>query len=167
MNLYIKLENGQPINHPLFEDNILQCYPNIDLSNTDLFVPFIRLQVPYLPKTELQVIENKYVYDANTLSYTDSYYIRDMNQDEIVQTTNDKINSNNAIITSLTDNALQELVKADEIDKPIWHSYLDSLYDLTLYSDPFKIVFPRPPKKDSTGNLVSLQSSGSKPNVIG
>jgi hypothetical protein len=33
MNLYIQLENGQPINHPIIEDNLVQAFPDIDLDN--------------------------------------------------------------------------------------------------------------------------------------
>lgn len=33
MNLYIQLENGEPINHPIMEDNLVQAFPDIDLDN--------------------------------------------------------------------------------------------------------------------------------------
>lgn len=33
MNLYIQLENGNPINHPIVEDNLRQAFPEMDLNN--------------------------------------------------------------------------------------------------------------------------------------
>lgn len=33
MNLYIRLNNGQPIDHPLVEENLLQVFPDLDLNN--------------------------------------------------------------------------------------------------------------------------------------
>jgi hypothetical protein len=42
MNLYIQIENGQPVNHPAFEDNLMQAFGSIP-SN---WVPFNRIQQP-------------------------------------------------------------------------------------------------------------------------
>jgi len=33
VNLYIQLENGEPVNHPILEENLVQAFPNIDLNN--------------------------------------------------------------------------------------------------------------------------------------
>lgn len=33
MNLYIKIKDGQPFEHPILEENLLQAYPGIDLNN--------------------------------------------------------------------------------------------------------------------------------------
>ena len=33
MNLYIQIENGEPVNHPIMESNLVQVFPNIDLNN--------------------------------------------------------------------------------------------------------------------------------------
>ena len=44
MNLYIQLENGQPINHPIMEDNLKQAFPEIDLNNLpETFARFERV----------------------------------------------------------------------------------------------------------------------------
>lgn len=33
MNLYLRVENGIPIGHPIVESNLLEIYPSIDLEN--------------------------------------------------------------------------------------------------------------------------------------
>jgi hypothetical protein len=33
MNLYIQLQNGEPVNHPIMEDNLKQAFPEMDLNN--------------------------------------------------------------------------------------------------------------------------------------
>ena len=51
MNLYIRLENGQPVDHPLVEENLLQAFPGIDVNNLPSnFVKFNRTN-PTAPGT--------------------------------------------------------------------------------------------------------------------
>ena len=44
MNLYIETENGQPKNHPAFEDNLIQAFGDIP----EHWVPFERIERPQL-----------------------------------------------------------------------------------------------------------------------
>jgi hypothetical protein len=47
MNLYIRLENGQPFEHPILEANLLQAYPELNLNELpDWLARFTRLEVP-------------------------------------------------------------------------------------------------------------------------
>ena len=47
MNLYIQIENGQPINHPIMEDNLRQAFPEMDLNNLpETFARFERVPSP-------------------------------------------------------------------------------------------------------------------------
>ena len=44
MNLYIQLENGKPVNHPIVEENLRQAFPEMDLNNLpDTFARFERV----------------------------------------------------------------------------------------------------------------------------
>lgn len=46
-NLYIKIEDGDPVNHPMLESNVLQVYPSIDLNNLpDYLAKFERVPAP-------------------------------------------------------------------------------------------------------------------------
>jgi hypothetical protein len=47
MNLYIRLKNGQPFEHPMFEDNVIQAFPSVDLNNLpDWMAKFTRVEQP-------------------------------------------------------------------------------------------------------------------------
>ena len=44
MNLYIQLENGKPVNHPIVEEKLRQAFPEMDLNNLpDTFARFERV----------------------------------------------------------------------------------------------------------------------------
>jgi hypothetical protein len=44
MNLYIQLQNGEPVNHPIMEENLRQAFPEMDLNNLpDTFARFERV----------------------------------------------------------------------------------------------------------------------------
>lgn len=70
MSLYIRLENGQPIDHPLVESNLLQAFPGIDLNNLPSnFVKFNRAAPPIpsayerTPEATYQLVGNE-VYEV-------------------------------------------------------------------------------------------------------
>lgn len=45
MKFYIRMENGQPRDHPIFEDNFRQAFPDIDVNNLPPeFAVFERIQ---------------------------------------------------------------------------------------------------------------------------
>lgn len=46
MELFIRIQNGEITGHPLLKENLLQAYPDIDLSTTTEFVPFVRVLAP-------------------------------------------------------------------------------------------------------------------------
>ena len=49
MNLYIQLQNGEPVNHPILEDNLRQAFPEMDLNNLPSdFARFERV-IPGMP----------------------------------------------------------------------------------------------------------------------
>ena len=47
MKLYIKLQAGVPIDHPMTDDNFTQAYPHIDINNLpEEFIEFVRVPQP-------------------------------------------------------------------------------------------------------------------------
>lgn len=46
MNLYIRIENGIPVDHPITEENLHLAYPGIDLNNNANFAKFQRNDMP-------------------------------------------------------------------------------------------------------------------------
>jgi hypothetical protein len=77
MNLYIQTQDGQPINHPALEDNLLQVFGAIP----ENWEPFIRVEKP-IP-TMYQVLEAEDpVYTKVNNVWTDVWLLRDMTDAE-------------------------------------------------------------------------------------
>jgi len=77
MNLYIETENGNPINHPAFEDNLMQAFGSIP----ERWEPFTRVERPV--PTIYQVLESdEPVYTKVDGVWTDVWSLRDMTAEE-------------------------------------------------------------------------------------
>jgi hypothetical protein len=77
MNLYIQIQDGQPINHPAFEDNLLQAFGAIP----ENWEPFVRIECP-IP-TIYQILETPApVYQKVNNVWTDVWPLRDMTDAE-------------------------------------------------------------------------------------
>jgi hypothetical protein len=47
MNLFIRIVDGKPFEHPMYEDNFRQAFPNVDTNNLPLeFARFVRVPAP-------------------------------------------------------------------------------------------------------------------------
>jgi hypothetical protein len=80
MNLYIRLKNGQPFEHPLFEDNFVQAFPDVDLANLpEWVIPFNRTEIPVLGVYE--VYEGSVYVIVNGVA-TDNHIVRPMTDAE-------------------------------------------------------------------------------------
>jgi hypothetical protein len=78
MNLYIQIENGQPINHPAFEQNLIEAFGEIP-SNWEAF---IRVERP--TPTIYQVFDNEEtIYAKVNGVWTDVWSLRDMTEQEV------------------------------------------------------------------------------------
>jgi hypothetical protein len=93
MNLYIQTQDGQPINHPAFEDNLLQAFGTIP----ENWEPFVRVQKP-IP-TMYQVLEaEEPIYQKVDDAWTDVWLLRNMTAEEKTvkqQAVRDAFNSRN------------------------------------------------------------------------
>jgi len=177
MNLYIKLENGNPVNHPLYGENIMQAFSCIDLNNTTAFAPFNRLPRPTQDEMTVgtfQVLESKYILGVDGKTYEDSYYLRDMTQDEIDIKQNEidtaTFNQTELIQQTINRNidvAQNELTQSTDEDKLVWQKYIDQLKNFTIINPSSASNLPETPVKDEKGNWISISNSGSAPNVIG
>jgi hypothetical protein len=80
MNLYIRLKNGQPFEHPVTEDNLSQAFPDLNLINLPEWVmPFERVECPIMDVYD--------VYEGVTYTITnnvcrDVHNIRPMTSNE-------------------------------------------------------------------------------------
>lgn len=77
MNLYIEIENGQPKNHPAFEDNLIKAFGFVP-SNWETFV---RVECP--TPTVYQILEsNISTYAKVNDVWTDVWPLRNMTAEE-------------------------------------------------------------------------------------
>jgi hypothetical protein len=80
MELFIRLKNGQPFEHPIFEDNFRQAFPDIDTENLpESFARFTRIEPP--------VIGIYNVYEGVSYEWRDGvvidvHHVRDMTVEE-------------------------------------------------------------------------------------
>jgi hypothetical protein len=84
MNLYIRLENGQPVDHPLIEDNLIHL--GIDPDNLpENYTRFERIPQPELGVYEVYV-EATYEWDSDVVK--DVHHVRPMTLEEKTQKQN-------------------------------------------------------------------------------
>lgn len=80
MELFIKLENGQIVDHPIIKENLLQVYPDLDLNNLpEWLLPFERVQPPMVGPYEKNL---RCVYEIANNIAKDVWYIDQMTPEE-------------------------------------------------------------------------------------
>ena len=76
MKLYIQIENGQPVNHPAFESNLIDAFGSVPGN----WEPFVRLTAPALnPYEKNQTVSYQKVNGV----WTDVFSCEQMTQEEI------------------------------------------------------------------------------------
>lgn len=82
MGLYIRIKDGVPFEHPIFEENFREAFPDVDINNLPPEVaPFVRGTPPQLGVYE--VLENPdATYEFVDGVWTDVWYVRDMTLEE-------------------------------------------------------------------------------------
>ena len=78
-NLYIQIENGFPINHPAFENNLIQAFGVIPAH----WQPFTRVQRP-VPGIYQVLVSDESTYQQVDGVWQDTWQLRDMTPDEKV-----------------------------------------------------------------------------------
>jgi hypothetical protein len=77
MPLFIKVENGQPIDHPVFGGNLLQFYETVP----DFYQPFVRVEKPTIGPYQVFNSQEPTYQFVNGV-WTDIWDIRDMTAEE-------------------------------------------------------------------------------------
>lgn len=82
MILFIQIRDGQPYEHPILADNLLQAFPHLDLNNLPPeFARFNRVERPTLGVYEL-FDEPELTYEWENDVVTDTWHIRPMTAEE-------------------------------------------------------------------------------------
>ena len=77
MKLYIQIENGQPINHPAYEDNLIEAFGVVPI-NWELFE---RIDQPILGKYE-KFDDPEFTYEKIDGIWTDVYHVVEISAEE-------------------------------------------------------------------------------------
>ena len=78
MNLYIQTENGQTVNHPALEDNLIAAFGGVP----DHWKPFVRVERPTIGIYEVLESEQP-AYEMVDGAWTDVWSVRPMTAEEI------------------------------------------------------------------------------------
>jgi hypothetical protein len=165
MELFIRIVNGQPFEHPIMGENFRQAFPDIDTNNLPTsFAKFERIEKPN-KCTPYQVEEVQYAWVEGIVK--DVWATREMTAEEKAAAfqsyTDDLVNR----IEIFKNIATEQIANATtDGARNVWSSYLATLQALT-WTEPTEVQFPWPPMIDANGNAISNESSGSAPNVIG
>lgn len=80
MQLFIQVRDGQPYEHPIFEDNMRALFPALDLDNLPSgFAKFTRNPAPVLGAYE---VYEGVTYEADGDGFADVHHVRQMTDDE-------------------------------------------------------------------------------------
>jgi hypothetical protein len=80
MKLFIKVKDGEPVDHPITAENFAQTFPDIDTENLPPeFAKFIRVPQPQLDRFE---VYEGVTYEWNGWAFTDVHHARPMSAAE-------------------------------------------------------------------------------------
>ena len=81
MELFIRIKDGQPFEHPIFGDNFRQAFPDVDTNNLPAeFARFVRAEAPRLGVYEKNQTVSYQLVDG---AYTDVFACEQMTAEEI------------------------------------------------------------------------------------
>lgn len=81
MELFIRIKDGQPFEHPIFGDNFRQTFPDVDVNNLPAeFARFVRVQPPVLGPYEKNQTASYHLVNG---FYTDVFSVEQMTAEEI------------------------------------------------------------------------------------
>ncbi len=92
MNLFIQIENGNPVNHPAFEDNLVEAFGVVP-ENWEVFV---RVEPPVLNDYQ-KFDEPSVTYEKVDGVWTDVFHVKDMTAEEKAIAHQNKIDEYKAV----------------------------------------------------------------------
>jgi hypothetical protein len=168
MNLYIQIKDGQPFEHPIFEDNFIQAFPNVDINNLPLeFAKFRRIPIEECGLTNDDPLKKLFVTNyrlANDGFWEDAWEVVDKNADELQKSqevkTEEKLSFAKFILSNLKNKANEIYASlTDESEKQAWDTY----FSIMSFEDPVShdITIPKYPIKNEEGKYIpNLDENG-------
>lgn len=86
MELFIRIKDGQPFEHPILGDNFRQAFPDVDVNNLPSeFARFERIQKPLIGVYE---VYEGVTYESFNGVYKDVHHVRSMTDSEKIDKQN-------------------------------------------------------------------------------
>jgi hypothetical protein len=165
MELFIRIKDGQPFEHPILGDNFRQAFPNIDVNNLPPeYARFERVEKPNSAGT-FEVEELSYQWVDGIVK--DVWTVRQMTDEEHQEKLQYLTNAANSYVSGMKEFAQLNIdTSTNEENTQLWINYLFELNSWVLI-DPVNPNFPILPRIKIVINKDNVNSSGSQPNVIG
>lgn len=80
MELFIRLKNGQPFEHPIFGDNFRQAFPDVDTNNLPEWVARFERVAP--PAVGVYEVYEGVTYERDGVVFKDIHHVRAMTGEE-------------------------------------------------------------------------------------
>lgn len=162
--LFIQIKDGQPYEHPIFEDNFREAFPHIDVNNLPAeFARFKRISCP-MNAGEFEVDITTYQWVNGVVQ--DVWNVRPMTEEERVNYIQLKSMRVNHQAQTLRDLAQHGIDNSPEgVVKNAWVEFKSKM-DAWILLDINQPNFPRAPIFDSNGQLLSTNMPSGAPNVI-
>ena len=151
-NWYIQIDDqGNPVNHPMLEENFIDIYPN---GIPNQYHPFVRMPMP-IPNL-FQIVREVPLYGKIDNVWQDIWPLIEKSAEEIVKT---KAQIDQIVLNIKTEwiakvNILLADSSITEAQKTTYNNYLAQLRDYTV-TDYLNWEVPKIPKLDSNGNIIS------------
>jgi len=151
IELYIRIKDGQPFEHPIFGDNFKQVFPHVDVNNLPPeFAKFERVEHPKLGLWDF--------YEGATYEWfgdvvKDVHHVREMTADEIQIKRAELDQQFYSEVSEVIQEAEQQFSRASDTNKIYWLQYIEELKNMVPVYDQVT-TWPNKPIFDSNGNYV-------------
>ena len=163
MELYIRIIDGQPFEHPILGDNFREAFPDIDVHNLPQeFAKFERVPCPEKAKPfEKDVVTYEWVDGV----VKDVWSVRPMTEEEKLEKIVYLNYGAQQFLQAMINRANEKIANTTGEEQQLWQDWLDKLNAWVL-PESGNLIFPPPPFNE---NFVDeyLKNPGSAPNVIG
>ena len=156
MQLYIQIKDGVAFEHPIMEDNFLQAFPDVDVSNLPPeLAKFTRFECNVVCE-KFEVPDVRYIQNGDT--WEDGWYCREMTETEKNDTTENERQTVSIRIDNIKEYAKSELVNVPEEYKSLWQEWITAIeaYVITdpfIWRDPVLDTWPfNPLKRNENGS---------------
>lgn len=163
MILYLKVEDGKPIDHPVTQANLLEVFGTIP----DEYKPFNRTDKPPVGLYEVDDIDAQMYHEVDGV-WTDAWPVRPMNAEERAAKEAEVLawlQTSYEFLMNLA-NSTMERAKTENAKKAI-SDYIKQLSEITLSTEE-GFLLPLVPMLTDKGDVAPpTDAPGTEPEVIG